>query len=173
MKTNASVKNMSKLSETQKKRIKSDIFPPYSLRIGALFGRKPKTLWTIYEVEALQQIGELDEDDVLALEDYYLNFKVVNGFDPRRRDLATLLNNWTTEIDRARQWKKTKVSSTAPTVWESAKLLEELRNQAIIFRNRHSTMGSHGYEEILPEHKDEYYRLKEKIKELETTVRGI
>lgn len=164
---------MSKLSETQKKRIKSDICPPYSLRIGALFGRKPKTLWTIYEVEALQQIGDLDEDDIVALEDYYLNFQVVNGFDPRRRDLATLLNNWTTEIDRARQWKKTKLPSPTSTVWQSTKLLEELRGQAVIFRNRHSAMGSHGYEEILPEYRDEYYKLKEKIKELEKTIRTI
>lgn len=102
---------MKKLSETQKKRIKSDQSYPMTIRIGSWFGRRATTNWSIYEVNALQELGAIDDEDLNVIEDYYLNFRVLNGFDPRRRDLTTLLNNWNGELDRARQWKKSKQSS--------------------------------------------------------------
>lgn len=71
-------------------------------RIGAWFGRKAATLWTLAEAIALRSITPSAEDLEL-LESYYLAASV-GDMDYRRRDLITLLNNWSGELDRARIW---------------------------------------------------------------------
>jgi hypothetical protein len=81
-------------------------------RIGAWFKRRPATVWSPKERKALKALEATnpDTEDVAILEAYY-----VAAMDPqkdyRRRDLVTLLNNWSGELDRARRWK----SSTAST----------------------------------------------------------
>ncbi|MBK1835380.1 hypothetical protein [Roseibacillus ishigakijimensis] len=54
------------------------------------------------------------EDDLATLEGYYLA-KHESGRDYRRRDLQTLLNNWTGELDRARNWKPETTTKPEPT----------------------------------------------------------
>ena len=100
------------LSQAQKKRAKCDKITPLMQRIGAWFQRKPTTKWSVYESKALKELNPIPEDDLASLEDYYLNFGIVNGFDPRRRDLCTLLNNWMGELDRAHLWAQKEKSVT-------------------------------------------------------------
>jgi hypothetical protein len=72
-------------------------------RVGAWFNRQPTTLWTLEEAETYLRLqpdpGELD-----LLESWYLA-PDVGARDIRRRDLGTLLQKWTTDLDRARLWR--------------------------------------------------------------------
>ena len=72
-------------------------------RIGAWFGRKPDTLWSLAEGIALHLLNP-SPDEIEALESYY-TADIPRDDDYRRRDLSTLLNNWSGECDRARIWK--------------------------------------------------------------------
>ena len=90
----------SKMNESDKKRNRVGLNTPLMVRIGRLFNRRPDTLWTVAEAEALAQLGEIPEADLVTLEDRY------RSTDPdtvkyRRQDLDTLLNNWQKELDRA------------------------------------------------------------------------
>ena len=74
---------------------------PLMVRIGAWFGRRPSTLWSVDEAERLDAVAPSD-DELDLLEDYY------RSDDPeiapyRRRAIETLLNNWTKDCDVARQ----------------------------------------------------------------------
>jgi hypothetical protein len=72
-------------------------------RIGSWFGRKPGTLWTLAEGIALLESIKPSHEDVGVLERYYLA-EIPKRNDYRRRDLMTLLNNWSSELDRAHLW---------------------------------------------------------------------
>lgn len=67
-------------------------------RLSALYHRRQSTAWSDKEIKALDKV--LERDDVLQelddIEDFY-----IGGYRYRRRDILTLLNNWTTELDRA------------------------------------------------------------------------
>jgi hypothetical protein len=72
----------------------------FKLRIGSWFGRRSTTNWSTKELRALKDVLALDTapEDIDALEARY------NSGNPYlRRDPVTLLNNWNTEIDRAKQ----------------------------------------------------------------------
>jgi hypothetical protein len=72
----------------------------FKLRIGSWFGRRPTTNWSTKELRALKDVLALDTapEDIDALEVRY------NSGNPYlRKDPVTLLNNWNTEIDRAKQ----------------------------------------------------------------------
>jgi hypothetical protein len=75
-------------------------------RLGQLFKRRPTTRWNRDEIKALKDIGEISEEDMVLLETYY-TAKHKPESDYRRRDLATLLNNFNGELDRARKYKPT------------------------------------------------------------------
>lgn len=77
------------------------------LRLGKLFKRKPSTIWSKKEIKALKAIGKIDPPDLELLENYYRE-KIPADSDYRRRDLQTLLNNFTGEVDRARNHKPNK-----------------------------------------------------------------
>jgi hypothetical protein len=93
-------KNWKNLTKEQRKRIRVDANSPAMETIGKFFGRKPGTLWTVAEGAALFELKPTpDEVEILAR---YYAIELEKESDYRRRDLATLLNNWQTEIDRAR-----------------------------------------------------------------------
>ena len=76
------------------------VLETFKLRIGSWFGRRPTTNWSTKELRALKDVLALDTapEDIDALEARY------NSGNPYlRRDPVTLLNNWNTEIDRAKQ----------------------------------------------------------------------
>jgi len=69
-------------------------------RLGKLFNRRESTRWSTKEIKALKSL-EVIEEDLLLIESYYSP----SGSKYKRRDLITLLNNWTGEVDRARNWE--------------------------------------------------------------------
>lgn len=77
---------------------------PGMIRVGSWFGRRESTLWTVFEAGLLVNLRPA-EDELELLECYYLA-DLPSESDYRRRDLGTLLNNWTGELDRAREWKR-------------------------------------------------------------------
>lgn len=70
------------------------------IRIGGWFGRRPETLWGIEEAKKLALVNPSAEELDL-MEPYY---KSKDQY--LRRDIPTLLNNWTGELDRARRYKE-------------------------------------------------------------------
>jgi len=94
-------KSPSRMSKTEKKRHKVSENSELMIRIGRWFGRQSDTLWSIYEAEALDQINP-PENVVDGLESYYT--AKINEMDIRRKSIETLLNNWNTEVDRAREF---------------------------------------------------------------------
>lgn len=75
-------------------------------RAEKLFRRKETTAWDPTEKKAwkaaLEAIESTPEDEWLLLEQFY--GRPASEPTYRRRDLATLLNNWRAEIDRARDY---------------------------------------------------------------------
>ena len=74
------------------------------VRLGAAHNRRANTLWTVYEAECLAALEPLNEEELTTILAYY-TADIPESADYRRRDLATLLNNWTGELDRARKWQ--------------------------------------------------------------------
>lgn len=89
------------------------------LAVGFLKHRQPATRWTAKEVAAFRAAGlhamsDADfRDQIEPLAAYYAapvkslseHWRSAPGDDFRRRDLQTLLNNWPSEVDRARAWQ--------------------------------------------------------------------
>ena len=81
------------------------------LAVGGLKRRQEGTAWSPAEFEAFKaaRLDSLSSEDfagqVETLRGYYLA-TIPRAQDYRRRDLATLLNNWPGEIDRAREWNR-------------------------------------------------------------------
>ena len=90
-------KNMSR-EERKRRRVQAN--SPAMITIGGFFGRREGTLWTVAEAVALLEVSPTPEE-VALLSRYYAE-PLDKEADYRRRDLPTLLNNWQTEIDRAR-----------------------------------------------------------------------
>lgn len=72
----------------------------FKARIGSWFSRRTSTIWSDKETKALKAVMALQTspEDIDALEARYKS-----GNPYLRRDIITLLNNWNTEIDRAKQ----------------------------------------------------------------------
>jgi hypothetical protein len=76
------------------------------IRINSWFNRRNKTKFNDKETKALKAIGDIDQLDMAVLEEYY-----TSGYKYLRRDIQTLLNNWSGEIDRANKWKSDRMVS--------------------------------------------------------------
>jgi hypothetical protein len=91
-------------SETtpSKKETSKEITAELKRRINTLFKRRESTTWTDKETAKLHQIarrnGVLDECE--EIETLYNS-----DYPYRRTSLGTFMNNWTTELDRARNYK--------------------------------------------------------------------
>ena len=94
--------NNSRLSQTEKTRLRVSENSPLMLRVGELFNRNESTLWTIGETESLSQIGPSDKE--LTLIKNYYTAVFPEDKDYRRRKLQTLLNNRNGELDKAEAW---------------------------------------------------------------------
>jgi hypothetical protein len=92
-----------RLNPTEKRNTKITANTPTMIQIGAWFGRQPETLWTVAESEALDRCKPT-EQELAGMEGYYM---AEHGEkDYRRTSVITLLNNWQSELDRAREWWK-------------------------------------------------------------------
>jgi len=76
---------------------------PMMARVGSWFGRKPETLWTRDEADALRDIAP-DDDELNIVERYYLADHPKDS-DFRRHNVKTMLNNWSGEVDKARRYR--------------------------------------------------------------------
>jgi len=78
---------------------------PLKLRLFALFNRRITRLMAPKEDKAFRQ-AHITNDDLTSVEEYYADSHPEwDGKDYRRRDLQTLLNNWSAEVDKAESWK--------------------------------------------------------------------
>lgn len=90
-------------------------------RIATLFRRRHTTPWSDKEIAAYRKIAKTPMEDFEILEEYYLN----SGSEFLRRDVSTFLNNFITEVDRARAWKDKKNGSNgAPKIMTLAEARE-------------------------------------------------
>jgi hypothetical protein len=88
---------------------KSALFPtsPTALRFAAIMHRKPTTPWNEKkEIKGFRALSEtVQEEDLTLVERYYkANWPPRTNKNHLRHDLATLINNWSGEVDRARIW---------------------------------------------------------------------
>ena len=84
---------------------KSDSIPksPQAIRIAQLYNRRPTTAWSKKEIRAFKAASPINHED-LEIVCRYTEAERAKGEQGRhRRDLATFLNNFTGELDRARE----------------------------------------------------------------------
>lgn len=96
-------KKWSRMSMTEKKTTRIKENTPLMIRIGKWFGQRPTTLWTIAEAEVLGRVNP-PEEELDLMEDYYLAL-IPKDDDFRRREIITMLNNWSGERQKATAWK--------------------------------------------------------------------
>lgn len=77
----------------------SDELEAFRLRIGSWFKRRPETRWSDKEIKLLKEAFDsgFTVEELDLLEQFYKS-----DSQYKRRDIKTLLNNWNTEIDRAK-----------------------------------------------------------------------
>lgn len=78
--------------------VKKIIKEKFTATINALYHRRQTTEWSEKELKALDKVIERKDAEVELeeIKEFY-----IGGYRYRRRDILTLLNNWTTELDRA------------------------------------------------------------------------
>jgi len=88
---------------------KSHADPPHLDRARAIFRKRPGTPLDPAETRAWRKVSAIlaatPDDEWLHLEAYYAA-DIPPRDDIRRRDFATLLNNWSGELTRARRWSE-------------------------------------------------------------------
>ena len=84
------------------------VLSEFQFWVNSLFHRKSTTYWSKKELDALKTIADVSTEDRLCLQKYYNPSNHPNGKDYRRRDVATFLNNFPGELDRARNFKEPK-----------------------------------------------------------------
>jgi len=95
---------------------KSDNLPSSqnAIRISQLFSRRLTTKWSAKEIRAFKAIGPMDPEDLELVCRYTEAERAKGDAGKHRRDLLTFLNNFTGEIDRARE-KSTTTPATPKT----------------------------------------------------------
>lgn len=78
---------------------------PIQKRLNALFRRRDTTPWDGKMLKAFRAV-HIEEEDLVVLERYYRARIPAGKTDYRRRDLPTLLNNFSGEVDRARGYRE-------------------------------------------------------------------
>ena len=74
---------------------------PEQIEVGSWFSRRPTTAWSAKELKVWENIPKpIDSEDWQALKWYYTR----SGCKYLRKDIFTLLNNWSGEIDRAKNY---------------------------------------------------------------------
>ena len=123
--------------------------------ICELFNRRSSTGWSAKEMAALQTICKMNlaGPDELALMRWYYK---ESGCTYLRKDVLTLLNNWTGELDRARAAKEQ--GGLLPAAVE----IETLKNKIAYHRANPDWVG-YVEEEVTPEMLEEYKKLREKL----------
>ena len=81
-----------------------------AIRIGNLFRRRPITPWSEKEIRQYKKLFKAgcfaSLDDLDLIERYYAFERRKGDKGYHRRDLQTFLNNYPSELDRAKAWKE-------------------------------------------------------------------
>lgn len=88
--------------EAEKKAEENEAKRRFSDRICTIMHRRAGTKWSDKERKALNKIFPAPEEDIAAIEAYYS--ATITTQDYRRKDVGTLLNNWSGEVDRAKKF---------------------------------------------------------------------
>lgn len=134
-------KDKEKDKEEEKDKAKETETDPMKARAAALFRRRETTPWGAAEIKAWKSnvaaIAATHEDDWKALEAFYAFRDTDRHTVYRRRDLATLLNNWTGEIDKARDFAANgpALKKGAPFIANEAQTRAEAANFAKSYPN--------------------------------------
>lgn len=98
---------------------KSDNLPSSqnAIRISQLFSRRLTTKWSAKEIRAFKAIGPMDPEDLELVCRYTEAERAKGDAGKHRRDLLTFLNNFTGEIDRAREKSTTTQSTPKARQW--------------------------------------------------------
>ena len=92
-------------SKTDQKRIKVIRSNEKMQYVGQWFGRKPETLWNVSEAKALRDLNP-PKDEVIEMGEF-----LQSDYDFHRSNLMTTLNNWSSDLDKARKNKTNKRKS--------------------------------------------------------------
>lgn len=91
---------------------------PAAIRIAHLFRRRLTTQWSEKEARQMRKLNKahyFDSLDDLALVERYYAFEFRKGDRGcHRRDLATFVNNYAGEVDRAKGWEETHPAKPKP-----------------------------------------------------------
>ena len=98
----AEMKKEAKKQKQQKRQeqpVFTDTISELKHRLNTLYCRRETTAWSKKEIISLKEISKRNGvlDEMTEIENLYNS-----GYQYARRDIKTLLNNWTTELDRAR-----------------------------------------------------------------------
>lgn len=76
-------------------------------RLNALYGRRESTRWSVKEERRFIELykNESFESEISEIEQYFVARDKDGTSQYLRHDMATLLNNWSGELDRARTFK--------------------------------------------------------------------
>jgi hypothetical protein len=97
--------NARRLSTKQKGITKCLGNTPKMIRLNSWFGRKPDTIWTVEALIAFIDNNPSDAE-IDGMEQFYLAEETEYNKLYRRKDLVTLLNNWSKELDKARDYAR-------------------------------------------------------------------
>jgi hypothetical protein len=81
-------------------------------RIADMFQRRHTTPWTKKEITAFKAAQPMQDEDLTMLETYYKQNGPPGEGNFLRRDLQTFLNNYASELDRARNSRTESPSRT-------------------------------------------------------------
>ena len=84
----------------------------FQTRANVLLGRRPATKWAANEIKAAANWLDTTDEEWELLEGYYAN-RGQDGYFCRKT-MITLLNNWSSEIDKARSNQPVKPKQTCP-----------------------------------------------------------
>ena len=84
----------------------------FQTRANGLLGRRPATKWAANEIKAAANWLDTTDEEWELLEGYYAN-RGQDGYFCRKT-MITLLNNWSSEIDKARSKQPVKPKQTCP-----------------------------------------------------------
>lgn len=116
-----------------------------SMRIATLFNRSLDREWTDKEIKAYKKLLPIDPSDLSAVEQYTKSERAKGDDGIHRRDLQTFLNNFTTEVDRAKakkvngvshkhEWLPSAVAVPAVSQEEQDRIAAKAREEAEKFR---------------------------------------
>lgn len=87
---------------------------PEAKKLAALFSRKLTTEWSDGEIRSFRRLKKVIDLQDLELMGRYYEIERAKGKEGiHRRDLATFLNNYQGELDRARQWEASRTRKSA------------------------------------------------------------